>query len=143
MMANLSEKLADLAVIVGDIEARAEAFGREQKSRRKEKIADLRKTAKSARDQAIGAAQSKQDQVSIAWSELHKSMVEREQKVRHQIEETKRSTDRSRAEDLANRLEANAEHALGLARVSIEEAELAIAMAVDARTQAEEGAAKD
>ena len=136
-MTRLADKLADLSVIVGDIEARAEAFGKEQNAKRGEKIAELQSGANATRELIAGEIQSKQDQITSVWSEFHDAILARDRVIREQDREANKSLGAHRTEVIARRLETHAEYSLGFARAAIEEAELAVSEAIDARIRAE------
>lgn len=136
-MTKISEKLGDLSVRVGDIEARAEAFTSECEETRNQKVAELQANAKSQRDRIESAVQSKGDEISAAWTSLNQSMCEKAERVYKQIEAKKDTVDATRARDRADWLEANAMLAIDFAIAAMEDAELAAAQAIDARLHAD------
>lgn len=136
-MTKISEKLGDLSVRVGDIEARAEAFTSEREETRNQKVAELQANAKSQRDRIESAVQSKGDEISAAWTSLNQSMREKAERVYKQIEAKKDAVDATRARDRADWLEANAMLAIDFAVAAMEDAELAAAQAIDARLHAD------
>ena len=135
-MPTLSEKLSDLSVRVGDIEARAAAFGADQREKRDLKIAEMRANFMARQDNLQAAIQMKGDDVADAWNAFNQSMRERFSNVRAQIGAKKDAFDASRANRRAERLENNAILAIDFALVAIEDAELAVAEAIDARLDA-------
>lgn len=141
-MTKLSEMLGDLSVGVGDIEARAEAFIAEQQERRDAKVAELRSEVHSRQDQLQSKFQDASDEISSAWSEFNRSMKARSQKVQAVIEAKKDVVDAQFAASRADRLERNALFTLDFAIVAMEDAELAVAEALDARLHADELASK-
>ena len=136
-MTTLSTKLNDLSVRVGDIEARAEAFKAEQQEKRDEKVAAMKADVQERQDKLQSAVQSKGDEISSAWGAFNQSMKARADSVRSKIEAKKDAADAGRANRRADRLEANALFALDFALVAMEDAELAVAEAIDARLYAE------
>ncbi len=132
-MTSLADKLADLSLVIGDIEARSEAFGKEQQIWRDEKIAVLQKSVNATRDLFSGQVQSKRDNLTSAWNDFQEAMKERDLCLHRHFEESEHSVELNQANELADRLEANAEYAISLAKLAIEEAELSTAKAIDAR----------
>ncbi len=135
-MTSLSEKLNDLSVRVGDIEARAEAFTREQQAKRDEKVAKMRSEVAARQDNLQAAVQDKGDEIASAWTAFNQSMRDRADSVRGQIEAKKDAIDAARAKRRADRLEYNAILAIDFALIAMEEAELSVAEAFDARIYA-------
>ncbi len=136
-MVSLSEKLYDLSVGVGDIEARADAFKAEQQENRDKRINDLRRKTQERQDALCSAVQAKGDEISSAWNALNQSMQVRAEKVRTEIEAKKNAVDAERAIRRAEHLEENAVLAIEFAAVAMEDAELAVVEAIDARVHAE------
>ena len=136
-MTRLSDKLNDLSVRVGDIEARIEAFQSEQQDKRDQKVAALKADVKARQDSLHSTIQSKADEISTAWEVFNQSMRKKAESVRNQIEAKKDAIDADRAARRADRLEYNAVLAIDFAIVAMEDAELAVAEAIDARLHAE------
>jgi len=134
----LSEQLSDLAERVGDIEARIEAFKNEQKEMRERKVAAIRAEVKASQDRLTSAILEKRGEISSAWAQFNQSMEAKADAVRSKIVAKKEAIDLKRAQDRADHLEFNAAHAVGFALVAIEDAELAVAEAIDARLHADE-----
>jgi len=118
---------------VGDIEARVAAFKNEQKEMRDKKVDAMRAEVKAAQDRLTSSVQEKGDEIASAWDEFNQSMKAKADAVRSTIESKKDAIDAKRAEDRADRLELNAAHAVSFALLAIEDAELAVAEAIDAR----------
>ena len=136
-MTTLSNKLADLSVRVGDIEARAEAFKAEQQEKRDQKVEALKAEVLARQESLQAAVQSKGDEIASAWGTLNQSMRVKAASVRNEIQAKKDAVDASRAANRADRLEFNAGLAIDFALVAMEDAELAVAEAIDARLKAE------
>ena len=136
-MAQLLDKLADLSVRVGDLEARAEAFKRSQQKRRDRKVAQMKAEVQARQDKLQALAEANSDEIASAWTELNQSMRLKAERTRKQIEARKGAIDSGRAERRAVRLELNAMLAIDFASLAMGEAELAVAEAVDARIQAD------
>ena len=137
-MTQLSEKLADLSIRVGDIEARAEAFQAEQKNKRDQKVAELKADVEARQAQIQSTVEAKGDEISSAWSNLTQSVQEKAAAVRAQIDVKNDAIDASRANRRAERLEFNAMLAIDFALAAMEDAELAAIEAFDARMHADE-----
>ena len=135
-MTELSERIADLSVRVGDIEARAEAFTWEQEARRDEMVAEMRAAVVARQDALQVAVRDQGDQIASAWTAFNTSMRERAEGVKALIEAKKDAVNASRAQRRADRLEANAILAIDFALIAMEDAELAAAEAFDARIHA-------
>jgi len=136
-MTKLSEKLADLSVRVGDIEARAEAFTQEQQAKRDQTVAEMRAEVAARQDSLQAAAQDKGDEIASAWNAFNQSMRTRAYSIRGQIEAKKDAIDAATAKRRADRLEYNAILAIDFALIAMEDAELAVAEAFDARIYAD------
>lgn len=136
-MSKLSEKLADLSIHVGDIEARAEAFTLEQEAKRDAKVTEMRAEVAARQENLQAAAKGKADEIASAWTAFNASMRARAEGVRTQIEAKKDAVDAARALRRADRLEVNAILAIEFAIVAMQDAELAAAEALDARIYAE------
>ncbi|MFA3920686.1 hypothetical protein [Ruegeria hyattellae] len=136
-MTKLSDKLADLSVRVGDIEARADAFKSEQKEKRELKVATMKADVQAQQDKLQTVVQSKSDEIASAWAALNQSMRDKATSVRKEFEAKKDAIDATHAEHRADRLEFNAALAIDFALVAMEDAELAVAEAIDARIQAD------
>ena len=132
-MPTLSEQLADLSVRVGDIEARIAAFKDGQKEMRDKKVEALKADVEAAHDRLTSSFHTKSDQISSAWAEFHHSVEAKAHAVRSTIKAKKDAIDVKRAADRADQLEFNAAHSVSFALLAIEDAELAVAEAVDAR----------
>lgn len=141
-MTKLSEKLADLSARVGDIEARAEAFRTEQTEKRDLKVAELQAEVAARQERLQTAVAAKGDEISSAWGNFNGAMRARAEAVRQQIAAKKDAADANRAERRAERLELNAALAIDFALVAMEDAELAVAEAIDARLLADDLAAR-
>ncbi len=137
-MAKLSEKLADLSARAGDIEARAEAFHSEQQDKRDQKIAELKADIEAQQDKMQSAVQAKGDEISSAWSSFNASMRDKAGAVRAQIEAKKDAVDAGRAARRAERLEYNAMLTIDFALAAMDEAELAVIEAIDARAHSDD-----
>lgn len=135
-MTRLSEKLTDLSVRVGDIEARVEAFQSEQQDKRDQRVATLKAEVKARQDKLQSAVHAKADEISTAWGTFNQSMQQKAESVRNQIEAKKDAIDAGRAARRADRLEFNAALAIDFALVAMEDAELAVTEAIDARLHA-------
>ncbi len=136
-MPSLSEQLADLSVRVGDIEARVAAFKNEQKEMRDKKVSAMKAEVEAAQDRLTSSIQEKSDEIASAWAEFNQSMKAKADAVRSTIEAKKDAIDAKRAEDRADQLEFNAAHSVNFALLAIEDAELAVAEAIDARIHAD------
>ncbi len=136
-MPTLSEQLADLSVRVGDIETRVAAFKHEQKEMRDQKVDALKSEVKAAHERLTSSIQTKGDEISSAWADFNQSMQAKAAAVRSTIEAKKDANDAERAQDRADRLEFNAAHSISFALLAIEDAELAVAEAIDARIHAD------
>ena len=132
-MTRLSDKLADVSVQVGDREARAEAFKAEQQEKREQKLAAMKADVRAQQDKLQAAVQSKSDEIASAWAAFNHSMQDKAVSVRNEIEARLDVIDAGRAERHADRLEFNAALAIDFALVAMEDAELAVAEAVNAR----------
>ncbi|WP_068113430.1 hypothetical protein [Tropicimonas marinistellae] len=135
-MAALSDKLADLSVRVGDIEARTEAFCSESQAKRADKLDEMKSVAEGQESDLHVLAHSPKDKVTTAWAQSNRSMQLRAQTVRTLIGERKDAVDAERAVLRAKRSERNAALALDHALAAVAEAELAVAEALDARLRA-------
>ncbi|MGV6802712.1 MAG: hypothetical protein ACWA49_00800 [Ruegeria sp.] len=132
-MTKLSDKLADLSVQVGDIEARAEAFKAEQQEKREQKVAAMKADVRAQQIKLQAAVQSTSDEIASAWAAFNQSMQDKTVSVRNEIEARLAAIDAGRAEHHADRLEFNAALAIDFALVAMEDAELAVAEAINAR----------
>lgn len=136
-MTALLDKLSDLSVRVGDIEARAEAFWAEQQERREQKISAMQAEV-LARDESLKVAiHSKPDEIALTWAAFRTSLRDKAVSVRSEIETQRDSVRLNRKARRADLLEFNASLAIEFAIVAIEEAELAVAEAIDARLKAD------
>ena len=136
-MPTLSEQLADLSLRVGDLEARIMAFKREPKQMRDNKVAAMKADAEAAQEHLTSELQATGNEICSAWAGFAQAMKAKASTVRTMIGEEVDAADPERAQERAVRLEANALHSLSFALVAIEDAELAVAEAIDAEIHAE------
>ena len=142
-MPSLSEKLADLAVRVGDVEARAEAFCFEQLQVREQKVEEMRGEIRARKDKLESTVQAANDGISSAWNTFIQSTHDRAEQVRAQIEAKKGAMELERAQRRAERLQHNAILAIDYATLVMEETELAVAEAFQAQIHAGELAERE
>lgn len=137
-MTKLSEKLSDLSIQIGDVEARTEAFLAETSDRREQRIKALKDTLQQHQNQMQSRIQSAEDGIAGAWQDLAKSLNERFEAAHAQMVSTKARADAHLADRRAAQLEQSAALALDFALVAMEDAELSALKAVDARLLADE-----
>ncbi|WP_319545747.1 hypothetical protein [Ruegeria conchae] len=137
-MTKLSERLSDLSILIGDVEARAEAFFAESGDRRKQRIKALKDTLKRHQNQMESRIQSTESEIAVVWQDLAERLTERSEMARAQLVSTKTRADAHLADRCAAQLEQNAALALDFALVAMEDAELSALEAVDARLLADE-----
>ncbi|MGI9389514.1 MAG: hypothetical protein ACR2O1_05595 [Boseongicola sp.] len=137
-MTNLSEKLADICVQVGDIEARTEAFCFEQPQIRDQMVEGMRTRMIARQGKLQSAVQAGSDEISSIWGAFIQSMQSRAEQVRAQIEAEQSVMELENAKRHAERLQLNAILAVDFAVLAMEDAELAVAEAFQARIQAGE-----
>jgi hypothetical protein len=136
-MKTLSEQLADLSARAAKVEARADAFKQESHEKRDAKVAEIKAAVESAQNRFETSVKDKNDEIKSAWAEFNANMKARTEKVKAKIEGKKEAIDKGRAEHRADRLENNADVAIGFAILTIEDAEYAVLEALDARLHAE------
>lgn len=136
-MPTLSEQLADLSLRVGDMEARIMAFKSEKNEMRGNKVVSLKADANAAQERLTSELQATDHQISAPWAAFATAIKAKANAVRAMIGEEVDTTDPKRARKRAVRLEVNAEHSLRFALLAIEDAELAVAEAIDAGIHAD------
>jgi hypothetical protein len=136
-MKTLSEQLADLSARAAKVEARADTFKQESHEKRDAKVAEIKADVESAQNRFETSVNDKRDEIKSAWAEFNANMKARTEKVKSKIEGKKETIDKGRAEHRADRLENNADAAIGFAILTIEDAEYAVLEALDARLHAE------
>lgn len=137
-MSTLSEKLADLSVLVGDIEARAEAFLIEQPELRDRRVKELREELQTLQDRLKYTGLARRDRITKAWSSLYRSLRAKADEVQAHVGAKKAATDGKSAQRRAEQLEINALLALDFALFAVTDAELAVSEAINARLEADE-----
>jgi hypothetical protein len=137
-MTTLFEKLLDLSVRVGDIEARIAAFKATQTKQRDRKVCELKSEVQSYFQELENDIRAAEDEVSTTWTGVNQSLKEKAQKLRSLVEGKEQAVSLERAENRANRLEKNALFAIDFAALAVGEAEVAISEAIDARLHASE-----
>lgn len=135
-MIPLSEQLAELSKRAAAVEQRVEAFKQETEDMRDAKVAKLKADVESAQDRFESSVGAKKSKVTSAWAEFNASMKARAEKVKTEIDAKKEAVDKGRAERRAGRLEDNAAASIAFALLAMEDAEYAVAEAVDARLHA-------
>ncbi len=136
-MTPLSEQLAELSKRAADVESRVEAFKKDAEDMREAKVAKLKADVESAQNRFESSVAAKKDEVTSAWAEFNTNMKARADKVKAEIEAKKEVIDKGRAERRAGRLEDNAAASIAFALLAMEDAEYAVAEAVDARLHAQ------
>ncbi|SNS60921.1 hypothetical protein SAMN05421757_102855 [Tropicimonas sediminicola] len=132
----LSDKLSDLSVRVGDVEARAEAFRSESQAGRTRKLDELKAVAEAHRASLLVSDPAGEDDIEAAWAKFGRSILGRIDSVQLLVEPRKDAKDPKDAALRAERLERNAGMAVDHALAAAVDAELAVAEAVDARLRA-------
>ena len=100
---------------------------------RDKKVNAMKAEVEAAQDRLTSSIQEKGDAIASAWADFNESMQAKAEAVRSTIEAKKDAIDAKRAEYRADRLEFNAAHSVSFALLAIEDAELAVAEAIDAR----------
>lgn len=136
-MTPLSDQLAELSERVRDIEGRISVFKNEQSQVRAEKVDALKSRVEKTQDRLTTTLGAKSNEISSAWAEFNRSMQAKASAIRTAVVEKKDAIDASHAQDRADRLEYNAVQSVDFALLAIEDAELAVIEAVDARIHAE------
>lgn len=136
-MKPLSEQFGELSKRAAEVEARVEAFKQETQDKRDEKVAAMKADVESAKSRFETSVTAKKDEVTSAWTEFNASMEARVDKVKAEIEAKKEAIDKDRAARRAGKLEDNATASIAFALLAMEDAEYAVAEAIDARLHAE------
>ncbi|ASP35648.1 hypothetical protein [Labrenzia sp. VG12] len=141
-MTALAEKLSDLSVHVGDIEARIAAFRGTQERFRDQKVSALKSGVQARIEDLDTRIHNAGDDISSVWTGINQSLKIKAEQIQALIESKRQATDAQRAEHRTQHLERNALLAIEFAALAIEEAEVAVSEAVDARLHANAIAAK-
>ena len=137
-MITLSDKLADLSVRIGDVEARAYAFCFDTAEKRDQKIMEMQATVRALQDSLQSSVQGKDDEISSVWAELGQAQSTNVARVRAKAKSKKDVTGTVHARRRAESLGTNASLAIDFAIIAMLYAELAVAEALDARVHAGE-----
>ncbi len=136
-MARLSEQLADLSARVATIEARAAELKQVTQDQRDAKLGELKAGVEAAHTKFTNDMQSVNESISSSWSKLNQGLKSGVEQIKSDVAAKREAVELNLAKARADRLEENAEVAIGFAILAIEEADLAIVEAVDARLHAE------
>ena len=131
-MATLSQTLGDLAVQIGDLEARAEAFRFESAASREQKIKEMRRAVATQQSKQKALLYATGGEISTAWSWFDRSMRERAEAIQTQIPAETDAVGAARDAHQTDRLECHARLAIAFAVIAVSEAELAVAEAISA-----------
>lgn len=129
----LSEQLAEMSARAVRAEERVESLKTETLKKRDTDVAALQSSVEAARSNFESSVKSKGDEIAAAWTDLNSSMRARAEAVKSAVMSKKEAIEAGHAQLRANKLEANAAATIAFAVLAIEDAELAVADAMDAR----------
>ena len=135
-MAKLSEEMAKLSSKAAKAQAHIAEFEAKAKDKREEAVATLKAHAVSSRKKIEAGAEAKGDEIESLWAEIWSALAAREERLKDFIGEKKEALEEGHAKRRADRLEKHAASAIEFALMTIEDAEYAVAVAIDARLEA-------
>jgi hypothetical protein len=129
----LSEQLADMSARAVQVEERVESLKTETLEKRDAQVAALKTSVETARSNFESSVKSKGDEIATAWSDLNSSMKARAETVKSAVMSKKEAIEAGHARLRADMLEENAAATIVFAVMAIEDAEIAVVEAMDAR----------
>jgi len=138
MMTPLSEQLAELSRRARNVEDEFAKAEKEVKAKLDARRAQALATAQSAADKVNQQVKAVAANASHDWAQLQAKVAADMNDLARWAAQVKHKVDIQRTEDRAEFLEANASFAIDYAIAAVEQAQLAVIDAVEARLQAEQ-----
>lgn len=136
-MKKLSDYLQELANHVADAEKKAEAAEQESKEKVEASIQKSKADAKARQESFKADVKKHQEATAMHWQELQEDYHQRVQQIKNKFKTEKETMEAKQAIGRADDAEAYAKYAIDFAMMSIDEAEVAVLEAIDARAYAE------
>lgn len=133
----LSEQINSLSTRIAKVENNVASAREENKEKLDARMEAAKADAASRREAFNSNVQSLNEKAKKPWVKMRDTFDGHREQARQDISDAKLSVDRTIANDRAAMAEINAETAVGFALMAIDEAEMAVIAAIEARAHAD------